>query len=170
MAYILGLLKKHGIKDISVNLYGRLGDHIQHYLCGFHSSFCVGCSYEPYPRGTAGGIKALPSSWFLKNFIVLNGDTITNVDLTDMVKYHKKENNIATVFSHDTIIHNGGVFVFDREILEYIPENKIYSIHEDLLPDLIKKKIPISLYKSDAYSFDCGTLEKLEKARKFFKG
>ena len=130
-------------------------------------------SSEPELLDTAGALKK--QEVWLKDFnetgdfVVLNGDTISNVDLADMIKKHRKSKTIATVFTKDTIVHNGGVFIFNLDILDYIPEGKPYSIHRDLFPDLIKKKIPINEYRSDAYYFDCGTSEKLKKARKFFE-
>jgi mannose-1-phosphate guanylyltransferase len=125
---------------------------------------------EPKLLGTAGTIREFGK--YLddnENFFVVNGDTITNVSVANMEYIHKKKKLIATIFTKDNEVHCGGTYIFNRKILDYIPQVKPYSIHEDLIPKLLKKKIPITLYKSDAYYFSIDTPQKLAKARKFFK-
>lgn len=170
--HILKWLFDHDIwEDVCINVH-----HLPLQIMDY---FGIAYRYSGEARllGTAGALKRIGEWEFFwdtevddGNLLVVNGDTITNLDPWDMLRVHKTEGNIATIFTKDTALHNGGVFIFNKKVLDYIPKGKPFSIHEDLLPDLIKKKIPISLYKSDAYYFDCGTPEKLEKARKFFKG
>src|SRR4030066_115097 len=49
-----------------------------------------------------------------------------------------------TEFTHQDLIHSGGIYIFNKEILAYIPHNIPYSIHEDLIPELINKGVPIT--------------------------
>ena len=101
-----------------------------------------------------------------EEFLVVNGDTITNLDLSDFCEFHLINKNIATVFTKHDAIHSGGTYAFDKEVLKYIkPEMNI----PDLIQALIDKNIPINIYTSDAHYFDCGTLEKLKQAKKFYE-
>ena len=158
--YIENLLRKHGVTDICVNLHYKPKQIIDYF------GDRVLYSFEPELLGTAGALTKV-RGWLGSPFLVLNGDTISDVDLTEMLAYHYENNSFATIFTHDTAIHNGGAFIFDKVVFDYIPENKSYSIHEDLLPVLIKE-VKTALYKSNANYFDLGTAEKLERARKFF--
>ena len=99
----------------------------------------------------------------------MNGDTITNVNLQEMLIEHHNNRNLATVFTHDDAIHTGGTYIFDKIVLSHIPQGKVYSIKDDLMPQLIKKK-EVGLYKNEnEYYFDIGTFEGLQKAKEYFE-
>lgn len=56
-----------------------------------------------------------------------------------------------------------GTYVIDKEILDFIPKNKIFDISFDLLPLLIKKKIKIYGKFMKGIWEDVGTFEKYAK-------
>ena len=99
-------------------------------------------------------------------FLVTNGDTLTNLNLTEFIEFHMVNNNIATVFTKDDAIHCGGTYIFDKEILEYIKDDMDIS---HLMAVLVEADIPVNLYFSNAKYFDTATIEKLEIARKNFE-
>lgn len=99
-------------------------------------------------------------------FLVTNGDTLTNLNLLEFIEFHMIHNNLATVFTKDDAIHTGGTYIFEKEILDYIKPDMDIS---HLIAVLIEANIPINLFFSDARYFDIATLEKLEKARKYFQ-
>lgn len=163
--------------------------HILNWLNTFPIKFkkCVNLHYSPlkvmeYLRfekilyspeielmGTAGAIKKMDYWLHQNDFIVVNSDTITNVNLMEMIDIHKKGKYLATIFTHDDAIHNGGVFIFSPLVLRYIPINTLYSIHLELIPALMKvDPLKIHLYKSGAYYFDVGTFEGLTKAHDYY--
>ena len=163
---ILHLLISHGVHQFCINLH-----HLPLQIMDEVNKTGDGVFYSPEPElmGTAGAFKKV-SNWLTDPFVVMNGDTITNVDLTNMVKFHKMGESIATVYTKDDLIHSGGVYVFSKEVLKYIPERKPYSIHLDLIPKLIKKKETVSEYQDfNSHYFDIGTPHGLRKARKYFK-
>ncbi len=57
---------------------------------------------------------------------------------------------------------NAGVYFFKKEVLNYIPENKYYSIENHLLPEILDKNI--LTYKTEKYWKDIGTLKRYKTA------
>lgn len=162
LRHVVDNLKKHGVKDILANIH-----YFHNQIVDYFKDELV-YSYEETLLDTAGAIKKV-GDWLGHRFLVVNGDTLTNVDITEMIGFHHQGDRMATIFTHDTATHNGGTFIFNQRVLDFIPEGKPYSIHRDLLPDLMAKGIPLNLYQTKAYYFDTANLEKLETARRFYE-
>ncbi|MFH0887118.1 MAG: NDP-sugar synthase [bacterium] len=86
------LLKKHGIKDIILNLH-YFSDQIRE-IFGDGSKYGVKIYYsiEKDPLGTAGAVKNA-EQYFGKSdeiMVVFNGDVLTDLNLTELIEYHKK--------------------------------------------------------------------------------
>lgn len=161
MQHLVELLHSYGY-DVMANVHYLPEQIVKHF------SGDILFSYEKELLGTAGAI-AKVGRWLGEDFVVMNADTLTNINLNDMMKSHKGSGCIATIFTKDTATHNGGTIIFSKRVLDYIPPTGAYSIEHDLTPDLIKRGIPINLYRSDAYYFDTANVEKLEKARKYYR-
>lgn len=96
MEHLILLLKNHGIIDIGVTLM-YLPQKIKNYF-GDGTKWGVRLTYfeEETPRGTAGSL--LGASTFLDDtFVVLSGDCITDLDLTEAIAYHRSKKVIATL-------------------------------------------------------------------------
>ena len=96
MEHNIELLKSHGIKDIGITLM-YLPQKIRDYF-GNGSNFGVNLHYftEDSPLGTAGSVKNAEE--FLDDtFIVISGDSLTDMDLTDAVRFHKSRRSKATL-------------------------------------------------------------------------
>ena len=146
--FTIGWLNKYGIEDICVNVH-HLWTKMLEYL-----GDRVIYSYEPELLGTAGAIKKI-ANWLTKDFIVVNGDTIFDMYLQEMIKFHQEfPRQEATVFTNDTLIHNGGVFIFNKSIIDKIPEG--FSLIQDILPELKSKLFTVGRY------YDVGTPEKIK--------
>ncbi len=89
LEHLLRYLAKHGVTDVILAM-GYIPDPIQSRL-GDGTQFGVRMTYliEESPLGTSGAVKNAES---LLNgpFIVFNGDILTEIDLTAMVKQHQK--------------------------------------------------------------------------------
>jgi len=100
----LRLLRDHGITEVIVNLH-HLGDQIEHYLgSGSQLNMHITYSREEVILGTGGGIKQ--AEQFLRGlsddaFLVLNGDTLIDVDLSQLIDYHVTHGGLATMVVRD---------------------------------------------------------------------
>jgi NDP-sugar pyrophosphorylase family protein len=87
-------LKKFGINDVII-CTGYKAEMIKHFLSvkdNFGST--IKFSIEKTPLGTGGAIKQAGKEIKEKSFLVINGDTITNIDLKKLLK---KPNAIAAI-------------------------------------------------------------------------
>ena len=103
--------------------------------------------YEEYFLGHEWTISALKKWLEGDSFFVINGDTISNVDFSDMLKQHKK-GTISVLMDN---WRAAGVWIYPKEYFK-------------------NKEIPIVPYRPNGLVwFDVGTPERLEKAREYFK-
>lgn len=91
------LLKRHGIQDVVINLH-HLGAMIEQALGhGVRFGMRITYSHEPVILGTGGGIKQV-EPWFNgEPVLVLNGDTLFELDLTALITFHQTHTAAATL-------------------------------------------------------------------------
>ena len=147
----------------------------------------ITCIKENKPMGTGGALYSLKKK-NINDFILINGDTIFDINLKSLINSRKK-NTIASValvknnknkknrklnnlsIKNGVIITkrksnlmNGGIYFLKKTIFKYI-ENKELSLEEDVLPKLIKTKtISGKLFKN--FFIDIGTPNNFKKAKK----
>lgn len=90
MEYTIDLLKKHGITEIAVTLQ-YLPDVIRDTF-GDGSRYGVSLVYfeETTPLGTAGSVKNC-ADFLDERFIVISGDTLTDMDLSAAIRFHEQK-------------------------------------------------------------------------------
>lgn len=93
-------LKQYGITEICF-IIGHLGHVIKNYF-GDGSAFNFKASYieEKEPLGTAGALFYLKNWLNSSDFLLVFGDVFFNIDLDRMVKFHKNNQSVATLFVH----------------------------------------------------------------------
>ena len=96
LEHVIHRLKTHGIDEI-VLAQGHLAGPIESFL-GDGSQFGVKIRYsmEEKPLGTAGAIKQA-ERYLDGTFAVLNGDIFDNLDVTQMVAFHRSHRAVATI-------------------------------------------------------------------------
>ncbi|MGI6549248.1 MAG: sugar phosphate nucleotidyltransferase [Syntrophomonadales bacterium] len=96
MEYIVELLKKHGFEEIIVTLFYLPNAISQHF--GDGSQFGVKMRYfvEEFPLGTAGSVRNA-RRYLDETFLVISGDTLTDIDLSRVVSFHQEKEAIATL-------------------------------------------------------------------------
>ncbi|HEY4695598.1 MAG TPA: NDP-sugar synthase [Candidatus Hydromicrobium sp.] len=97
MEHIIRLLVKHNFTDIVCNLHWY-PDEIRNYFGdGSRWGVSIIYSYEEELLGTAGGVKNIEHFFGKNTFLVISGDALTDIDLTDAVKFHKEKGGVATL-------------------------------------------------------------------------
>ncbi len=182
-------LKLHEV-DTIILATGYKPDMFESYL-GDGSSIGVKIIYsrEKKPLGTVGPLK-LVEELLTEPFIVMNGDILTNLNFSDLKKFHYENNadisvvtNIVTFpLDYGMIRSDGkkitaieekprlkteiiaGIYLMNPEMIKEIPGEKQYHMTE-LLQKLITENKRIYRYLSDAYWLDIGRMSDYEKVR-----
>jgi len=156
----LAWLKKHGLEDVRFSL-GHLAEKIIDCLKERHEYVI-----EPEPLGTGGAIK-FASRDLKEDFLVLNGDNLTDIDLTRFLKFHNQHplaNSLVGWYCSDARgwgliknrkikilefkekpkrkcagLINAGVYLLSPKIFEPV-KAKGFSIEYDVFPDLAKQR------------------------------
>ena len=141
MGYALALLKKHGITRVAATL-GYLPDAIRDCF-GAGDDFGVELRYsvERAPLGTAGGVRQA-RAFLDETFIVLSGDGVTDLDIDDALRFHRRSGALATlVLKRTDNPLDYGVVLTD-------PDGRVRSFHEkpdwsDVVSDTVNTGIYI---------------------------
>jgi mannose-1-phosphate guanylyltransferase len=96
ISFMLEWLKKHEIDDVIMSC-GFLATSVRNVL-GDGSGLGIKLRFveEPDPRGTAGALK-FASSLLDERFLMLNGDVLTDIDLTKQIAQHAATGAKATL-------------------------------------------------------------------------
>jgi mannose-1-phosphate guanylyltransferase len=98
--HIFDLLATHGVEEVHVNVHYLADTLLEAY--GEESQtndMKVYLSREDKLRGTAGGVKRLQGN-FEDTFVVVSGDALTDVDIGELVAFHKEKGALATIALH----------------------------------------------------------------------
>ena len=155
----------------------------------------VSIFYEEKPRGTFGGLFLLRDWLGNESFILSNGDELKDFDVTKILAAHNAQNSIGTialiqvanpsdygvpVMEGDHIKEflekpkdppsnyiNSGLYALSPDILSYAnPAQEFISIEKDIFPLLAKENKLMGIKLDNARWYDCGNLERWEKAMK----
>ncbi len=97
MEYVFNHLKEHRVKEV-VMAMGYLPDTIEkHFGDGKAFGNSIIYSVEKSPMDTAGAVKNSESYLSGESFFVLNGDIFTDLDLTDMLRFHRARKSKLTI-------------------------------------------------------------------------
>jgi len=181
MEFLLELLREHGFTEIMVNV-SHLAEEIENYFRD-GQRFGVEIAYSFEGRiedgqligdalGSAGGLKKIQSfqRFFDDTFVVLCGDALIDLDLSEAVRRHKAKGAMASlitkrvprdqVSSYGVVVTdadgrvrsfqekpavdeaasdmiNTGIYIFEPEVLDYVPDGIPFDIGSDLFPRLV---------------------------------
>lgn len=97
VSYILEHLKSSGIKEVVFSM-GYLPDGIKSYLGdGNGSGLKLTYVVEDRPLGTAGAVKNVEEHIRDGDFLVLNGDILTDLDLKGLIGFHRQSRAVGTI-------------------------------------------------------------------------
>ena len=96
ISFMLEWLKEHGIDDVIMSC-GFLATSVRNVL-GDGSALGIRLRFveEPDPRGTAGALK-FAEPLLDERFLMLNGDVLTDIDLTAQIAQHERTGAKATL-------------------------------------------------------------------------
>jgi len=192
----LRLCRKHGVTEVLVNLH-HLADEVEAYLDANDFGVKVERFYEPMLLGSAGTVLANREFVRGEDcFLIIYGDNLTNADLTEMCRFHRGHGGLFTVglfrtsrprecgiveLGADGLVEsfeekpaeprsnlaNGGIYVADERLFEYIPAKESVDFGFDVLPRIVRKMYG---YVIEEYLVDIGSPENYELANRQWDG
>jgi NDP-sugar pyrophosphorylase family protein len=191
LQFVVENLRRSGFKDLVVTA-GYMADQITSYF-GDGSKFGVRVEYslEKERLNTAGSIVAFKGK-LKETFAVVMGDHLTNVDMAEMLKSHKKSGAIATValyhvkdpleygvadveggrivrFAEKPVLehdYNTGIYIFEPEIFDYINPREDFA--KNVFPRLLEARKPINAFVFEGVWFDIGRVSDYERFVELF--
>jgi len=195
LAYMIEWLAGHGVTEV-VLACGFLPDVLREALAGEEERAGVSISYvvEPERRGTAGAVRFAADELggrLDERFLALNGDVLTDLDLSALLRAHAERDAQATLGLHPVedssaygLVHRGaegavleflektgesvpgeinaGMYVLERSVLDLIPPGEEVSIERDVFPRLAGEGL--HGLRLDGYWMDIGTPERYLQA------
>jgi mannose-1-phosphate guanylyltransferase len=186
MEFLLELLREHGFNEVMVNV-SHLAEEIENYFRD-GQRFGVEIAYSFEGRiedgeligdalGSAGGLKKIQNfqRFFDDTFVVLCGDALIDLDLSEAVRRHREKGALASlitkrvpreqVSSYGVVVTdddgrvrsfqekpdvadaasdmiNTGIYIFEPEVLDYVPSGVPFDIGSDLFPKLVESGAP----------------------------
>ncbi|MGH6769838.1 MAG: nucleotidyltransferase family protein [Xanthobacteraceae bacterium] len=154
----------------------------------------ISCVVEDEPLGTAGPLRLVPA--LPSDFIVVNGDTLTDLDFRELCDAHTRAGAWATVFTPEVenIVDYGiieldvtsgaivnylekprrtyhvssGIYVLSKRLIDYIPAGRRFD-----MPDLIRCVLTngglAQSFRNNAYWRDIGRHDHFEAANRDFQ-
>jgi NDP-mannose synthase len=182
-------LVKSGVDEVFICL-NHYAEIIKAFLGGGEKSgLKINYSLENQPLGTVAPIKLIEN--LPENFLVLNGDLLTDLDFRILFDFHLENKSLLTVstYQRTSKIDFGvieldeknikaigfrekpeyqfevsmGVYAMNRKVLEHVPANKPFGFDE-LMFTLLKEKKDISIFRFNGYWLDIGRPDDYEKA------
>ena len=97
MEHVLRLLRRHGFDETVVTVQ-FLASMVRNYF-GDGEDFGMSLQYatEETPLGTAGSVKNAEDALRDEAFLVISGDALTDIDLSELVRFHKDNGALVTV-------------------------------------------------------------------------
>jgi NDP-sugar pyrophosphorylase family protein len=189
----IGRLKHFGFDEVILAT-----NYKSDYIAGFFgdgSRYGVNLiiSKEDIPLGTAGPLTLIKDR-LTEPFLVMNGDILSLINLSDFYNFAIKKNTLLTIaikkeitpFAFGNIFFSGdyvegveekpdivmyilaGIYIMKPEILRFIPENTSFGM-DKLIKNLLAEEQKVAKYDLKEYWLDIGRIDDYEKAQEDFK-
>lgn len=102
LAYLVQLCRIHGVKEIVISLHYFPEKVVDYFRDGRDFGVSINYSLEKEALGTAGAVANARHYLEGGPFLVFNADVLTDVDLTEMISFHRRQSSLVTVLAHVT--------------------------------------------------------------------
>ena len=154
--WVVGRLADHGVDEVILSLGYRPDAFIEAYPDEVCAGLPIRYVTEPEPRGTAGAVRfAADEIGFDDTFLVLNGDVLTDLDITALIDFHRSRGAEATISLHK---------VEDPSAFGVVPtddEGRVIAFVEKPPRD----EAPTDLINAGTYVVEPSVLELIEPGR-----
>jgi NDP-sugar pyrophosphorylase family protein len=172
-------LVRNGFDHITLAV-NHQSELIRAFFCdGAKWNVHIDYSLETQPLGTIGPLRLIRD--LPENFLVLNGDVLTDLNFSEFYDSHVSANRLFTISSHQRVqkvdygvlVQNEtgilsafqekpstvyevsmGIYMVSREILEYVPDGP-YGF-DNLMLDFLVAKRPVHVQSFSGYWLDIG--------------
>jgi len=120
-------LKKFGIDEIVLSTCYKPKEIEKHFKDGREWGVKISYISEDIPLGTAGAIKNA-QSFFSETFLVFNADILSDIDISEMIRFHNEKGALATIAA--TQVDNPSAY----GVIEHDEKGYITAFKEKPLP------------------------------------
>jgi mannose-1-phosphate guanylyltransferase/phosphomannomutase len=194
MAYIVDLLRHHGVDDVVATVQYLSESIMDYFEDGSARGYRMRYAVEETPLGTAGSVRNA-RDLITGTFCVISGDALTDFDLRQAYAAHRDRKALVTLVLHRVaspleygvvitdpdgritafqekpswgeVISdavNTGIYIIEPEILDEIPADRPYDFSKDLFPKLLERGAPMYGVTLDGYWTDIGDLAEYRRA------
>ena len=192
LSFMLDWAHGHGVDEVILSC-GFMSDAVKPVLGDIYDGMRLRYVIEEEPLGTAGPVRLAYDEGLLEErLLVLNGDVLTDIDLTGELEQHERTGARATLALYpvdDTSSYgvvptddegrveafiekgggdaptnriNAGAYVIEREVVESIPAGRAVSFEREIFPALVGDGL--YGYAAAGYWIDIGTPERYLEA------
>ncbi len=154
---VLSQLAGHGVDEVVLSLGYRPDAFMAAYPEGVAGGVRLSYAVEPEPLDTAGAVRfAADVVGVQGTFVVVNGDVLTDVDISGLVAFHRRHGAAATIHL---------IAVDDPSRFGVVPVD-----HEDRVVSFIEKpppaEAPTNLINAGTYVLEPEVLERIPRGRR----
>jgi mannose-1-phosphate guanylyltransferase len=192
--YQIEILKRAGIRDITLSLSYQPNKIADIFGDGDELGLTIRYTVEASPLGTAGAYKHAQEN-LKEATVVFNGDILTDIDIARVMARHRERKAAATIVltpvenpaayglvetERDGRVRrflekpkpeeitcntiNAGVYILEPHLLDYIPADEKYSFEYQLFPALLAANEPFFADTWNGYWLDIGTPQRYQQA------
>lgn len=191
LGIVLEQLRDAGVRHVTITV-NHMSELIMAFFgAGEKFGLKIDYSLEEKPLGTVAPVKLIKD--LPDNFFVMNGDLLTDIDFPGLYDCHVKSGCQLTVatYQRDSVIDFGvieidrvahravgfrekptyhfdvstGVYVYNRSLLERVPDNEAYGF-DNLMLDMLRDSAPVNIYEHTGYWLDIGRPDDYEQANR----
>ena len=190
--HVLDHLARHGVHEVVLSS-PYLEEAFHPFIEARRGDPTITWITEAAPLGTGGAIVNALGALGSDPFFALNGDILTDLDLTGMLASHREREAVVTISLHHVedarafglvstdergrVVEffekpldplpgdvNAGTYVLEPAVLHPLSADRELSIEREIFPSVIASGEAVFGYMADAYWLDLGTPEKYLQA------